>query len=73
MTWGQHGKISYTEQYGLTEHPIKTPLGMSPYQLVYRKTCHLPIDLEFKAHWAIKGGIWTFKQLGRRDRCNSLS
>jgi hypothetical protein len=27
---------------------------MSPYQLVYRKTCHLPIELEFKAHWAIK-------------------
>jgi len=32
----------------------KTPLGMSPYQLVYGKTYHLPIELEFKAHWAIK-------------------
>jgi transposase InsO family protein len=28
----------------------KTPLGMSPYQLVYEKTCHLPVELEFKAH-----------------------
>jgi hypothetical protein len=32
----------------------KTPLGMSPYQLVYGNTCHLPVDLKFKAHWAIK-------------------
>ena len=28
----------------------KTPLGMSPYQLVYEKTCHLPVELEFRAH-----------------------
>jgi transposase InsO family protein len=28
----------------------KMPIGLSPYQLVYRKTCHLPVELEFKAH-----------------------
>jgi hypothetical protein len=28
----------------------KAPLGMSPYQIIYGKTCHLPVELEFKAH-----------------------
>ncbi|GJS74539.1 reverse transcriptase domain-containing protein [Tanacetum coccineum] len=32
----------------------KTPIGCTPYKLVYGKSCHLPIELEHRAYWALK-------------------
>ncbi|KAL4391183.1 hypothetical protein AHAS_Ahas03G0219600 [Arachis hypogaea] len=32
----------------------KSPIGMSPLWIVYEKACHLPIEVENKAYWAVK-------------------
>nr|GEV61289.1 hypothetical protein [Tanacetum cinerariifolium] len=53
----------------------KTPIGCTPYKLVYRKSCHLPIELEHKAYWALKHVNFDLKTAGnhRKLQLNELN
>ncbi|GJV93874.1 reverse transcriptase domain-containing protein [Tanacetum coccineum] len=31
----------------------KTPIGNIPFRIVYEKACHLPVEIEHKAYWAL--------------------
>ncbi|GJX14899.1 putative nucleotidyltransferase, ribonuclease H [Tanacetum coccineum] len=53
----------------------KIPIGSTPFRIVYEKACHLPIELEHKAYWALKNinldldvaGKHRFLQLNQLD------
>ncbi|GJT62315.1 reverse transcriptase domain-containing protein [Tanacetum coccineum] len=35
-------------------YAYKTPIGTTPYKLIYGKNCHLPFEIEHRAYWALK-------------------
>nr|GEW47757.1 reverse transcriptase domain-containing protein [Tanacetum cinerariifolium] len=53
----------------------KTPIGCTPYKLVYGKSCHLPIELDHKAYWALKHANFDLKTAGdhRKFQLNELN
>ncbi|GJV96953.1 reverse transcriptase domain-containing protein [Tanacetum coccineum] len=54
---------------------FKTPIGCTPYKLVYGKSCHLPIELEHKAYGALKHANFDLKTMGnhRKLQLNELN
>nr|GEZ12723.1 reverse transcriptase domain-containing protein [Tanacetum cinerariifolium] len=54
---------------------FKTPIGCTPYRLVYRKSCHLPLEIEHKALWALKHANFDLKTASdhRKLQLNELN
>nr|GEU94093.1 DNA-directed DNA polymerase [Tanacetum cinerariifolium] len=54
---------------------FKTPIGFTPYKLVYGKLCHLLIKLEHRAYWTLKHVNFDLKTAGdhRKLQLNELN
>ena len=44
----------------------KTPIRMSPFRFIFEKACHLPLELEHRAYWAIKKLNLSFDKAGKQ-------
>jgi hypothetical protein len=65
---GRSWRSKLSEAMGAYRTAYKMPIAMMAYQLVYGKTCLLPIELEHKAFWAIKKWNMELKEAGTKRK-----
>nr|GEY11858.1 reverse transcriptase domain-containing protein [Tanacetum cinerariifolium] len=65
-TGGHHG-ANFTAKKAF-HTAFKTPIGCTPYKLLYEKAFHLPIELEYKAYWALKHCNFDLKTAGDHQK-----
>ncbi|GJX88812.1 reverse transcriptase domain-containing protein [Tanacetum coccineum] len=73
----RENRASWSDRFddALFRTAYKTPIGCTPYKLVYGKSCHLPIELEHRAYWALKHANFDIKTAGdhRKLQLNELN
>ena len=52
----------------------KAPIGMSPYQVIFGKPCHFPVEIEHRAYCVVKSCNFSLDQAGeeRKLQLNEL-
>jgi hypothetical protein len=65
---GRSWRSKLTEALWAYQTTYKMSIDMMPYQLVYEKTCHLPVELEHKAFWATKKWNMDLKAVEKKGK-----